>query len=111
MHQHEKHPITVVSDGVVYKGVRLPQAFVWLDAASGPTVASPARRSAVVVGKTSQKSRKEPTALTDQVLRFIEGANLSREDKKHCRKRTLEMSASEVRSLVGQLKGFHSRPG
>jgi hypothetical protein len=89
MQKQEKQPVTVVSEGLVFKGVRTRFAFVWVEVAAVPP-----------------KPAKASTALSSYVLDFLREAHLSKEDRARCRRQVADMSTKDIQRLVSQLRGF-----
>lgn len=88
------HRITVVSEGLLFEGYRVPCAFVWR--AAGAVPANPAREL-------------KPTAhQIEYALEYLRKANLSKEDKAKCRRQVASMSGPEVQRLSAELRRFHS---
>lgn len=89
MQKQENKPVTVVSEGLVFVGVRTRFAFVWVEAGVAPV-----------------KSVKASSVLLDTVHKFLLGTNLSKHDKSRCRRQAAEMSLNEIQCLVVHLRGF-----
>jgi hypothetical protein len=89
MKKQEKKPVTVVSEGLVFEGVRTPFAFVWVES-----------------GVVQTKAAKSPTALSNYAHDFLRDANMSTADKAWCRRQVAEMSAKDLQGLIAKLRGF-----
>lgn len=92
--QQPTHRITVVSEGLLFEGYRIPGAFVWREAGAVP--AKPAQAP-------------KPTApQIEYVLEYVRKANLSKEDKAKCRRQVSGMTDLQVQRLTAELRRFRS---
>lgn len=90
--QQQTHRITVVSEGLVFEGHRLPRAFVWREVAAAPDQLAPTpNRTAVQF---------------EYALAYVRNANLSKEDKAHCRRQVSGMTGPQVQRLTAELRRF-----
>lgn len=88
----QKYRITVVSEGLLFVGLRTPRAFVWEE-----------------VGAAPLPPAKATVPLSDTVLALLNGVGLSREDKSRCRRQVGAMSGRDLHWLAGQLRQLRAR--
>lgn len=83
MNKQKKAPITVVSEALLFVGVRLPRAWVWVEAGPAP---APAPQPVVTDA--------------DRLLRLVATSELSAQERQQCRQIVRRMSPTTQRELL-----------
>lgn len=90
--QQPTHRITVVSEGLLFEGYRLPGAFVWREVGAVPD--------------RLVRAPKPPAIQVEYALEYVRQANLSKEDKAKCRRQVSGMTGLQVQRLTAELRRF-----
>lgn len=85
MNKQKKAPITVVSEALLFVGVRVPRAWVWVEVGPAPTPASV----------------PQPVVTdADRLFRLVAASALSAQERQQCRQIVRRMSPTTQRELL-----------